>query len=81
MKALTCTVVLLASMLFAQAFETGTVVAWEMKTYSQSAHIIRNQVVYSVRVGDTLYQIARQSEDLELSKGQEIQHRITGRKQ
>ena len=31
--------------------ENGTVLKWESKTYSQSAHITRSQVVYSVRVG------------------------------
>ena len=60
----------------AQSFQAGTVVKWEMKPYSQSAHIIRDHVVYSIRVGDTTYQIARRSKDVEMSTGQHIDCRL-----
>lgn len=67
---------LLASVGFAQGAQAGMVLRWEMKPYSQSAHIIRDHVVYSVRVGSSILQIARRSKDVELATGQAIQCRI-----
>ena len=69
-------VFLLAITVSAQSFQTATVVKWEMKPYSQSAHIIRDHVVYSIRIGDTTYQIARRSKDVEMSTGQQIDCRM-----
>jgi len=60
----------------AQNYDTCTVLKWETKTYSQSAHITRNHPVYSVRVGETIYQIGRRSTDVEMSTGQQIKCRI-----
>jgi hypothetical protein len=60
----------------AQTYGSGSVLKWEMKSYSQSAHIIRDHVVYSVQVGDSVFQIARRSRELEMSIGQRIQCRI-----
>ena len=54
----------------AQTYENGHVLKWENKTYSQSAHIERNQIVYWVRVGSVTYQIARRRDKVELVVGQ-----------
>ena len=66
----------IALTVFAQSYQPGTVVKWEMKPYSQSAHIIRDQVVYTIRVGDATYQIARRSKDVEMNPGQQIDCRV-----
>lgn len=55
-----------------QSYQTGTVLKWETKPYSQSAHIIRNHVVYSIRVGEARYEIARRSDKVEMNAGQKI---------
>jgi hypothetical protein len=67
---------LLTSTAWAQTFETGSVLKWEKKSYSQSAHITKNQTVYTVRVGDVTYQIARRSDKVEMSVGQQLKCRI-----
>lgn len=67
---------LLASSAWAQTYETGSVIKWETKTYSQSAHITRNHIVYSVRVGDATYKIARRSDKVEFDLNQEIKCRV-----
>ncbi len=59
-----------------QTYEIGSVLKWETKTYSQSANITRNHPVYSVRVGDVVYQIARRSTQVEMNAGQQIQCRV-----
>ncbi len=45
----------------------GTVVKWETQSYSQSAHVTRNHPVYSVKVGDITYQIARRTTKVEFT--------------
>jgi hypothetical protein len=60
----------------AQTYESGSVLKWEMKSYSQSANIIRNHVVYTVKVGDATYQIAKRSDKVELSVGQRLECRV-----
>ena len=67
---------LIASVAWAQTYETGSVLKWETKTYSQSAHITRNHPVYSVQVGTTIYQIARRSTQVEMNTGQQIKCRV-----
>jgi hypothetical protein len=67
---------LLALVDFAQGAQTGTVLKWESKSYSQSAHIIRDHIVYWVQVGDASLQIARRSDKAEMAVGQHVQCRI-----
>lgn len=62
--------------MWAQTYETGNVLKWETKTYSQSAHTIRNHPVYSVQVGAVVYQIARRSTQVEMNTGQQIKCRV-----
>jgi hypothetical protein len=66
----------MVSTALAQIVESGTVLKWESKSYSQSAHIIRNHIVYLVQVGDFNLQIARRSDKVEMATGQHIQCRI-----
>ncbi|MGB6191744.1 MAG: hypothetical protein WBF42_04700 [Terracidiphilus sp.] len=47
-----------------------------MKPYSQSAHIIRDHVVYSIRIGGASYEIARRSKDVEMNTGQQVECRV-----
>jgi hypothetical protein len=56
--------------------DSGTVLKWESKSYSQSANIIRNRIVYTVKVGDSTYQIAKRSEKVQFTKGQTIECRV-----
>jgi hypothetical protein len=65
-----------ASAASAQSYDTGSVLKWETKTYSQSAHITKNHVVYSVRIGNATYQIARRSDKVEFELNQEIKCRV-----
>jgi hypothetical protein len=67
---------LLTSAALAQTYEAGSVLKWEKKSYSQSAHIIRNQTVYTVRAGDVTYQIARRSDKVEMAVGQQLKCRV-----
>jgi hypothetical protein len=67
---------LFASTLWGQTAADGTVVKWESKPYSQSAHIIRNHIVYSVQIGDTVLQIARRSDKQEMATGEHIKCRV-----
>ena len=60
----------------AQTKENGKVLKWEEKTYSQSAHITRNQIVYSVQVGNVTYEIARRRDKVEMEVGQELRCRV-----
>jgi hypothetical protein len=68
--------VLFASIALAQGAEYGTVLKWESKPYSQSAHIIRDHIVYWVQVGDASLQIARRSDKAEMVVGERVQCRI-----
>jgi len=70
-------VVLLAGTLtLGQSYESCSVTKWTSETYSQSAHITRNHPVYSVRVGDVIYQIARRTTQVEMNVGQQIKCRV-----
>jgi hypothetical protein len=69
---------LFASTLWGQTTADSTVLKWESKPYSQSAHIIRNHIVYSVQIGDTVLQIARRSDKQEMATGEHIRCRIDG---
>jgi hypothetical protein len=56
--------------------EPGVVVKYETQSYSQSAHIIRDHIVYTIRLGEVTYQIARRSNKAEMTVGQQIECRI-----
>jgi hypothetical protein len=43
--------------------QTATITKWEVETYSQSAHITRNHVVYFVDVAGKHYKIARKQRE------------------
>jgi len=60
---------------WAQTYEVGSVLKWDSEPYSQSAHIIRNHIVYEVQVGNSTLKIARRSERTELAVGQQIKCR------
>jgi hypothetical protein len=72
------TFLLLASPAWAQSVEDGIVLKWETRPYSQSAHIIRNHIVYSVQIGTAVFQIARRSDKQEMASGEHIRCRIDG---
>lgn len=67
---------LLVTVSVAQDYQTGSVLKWEMKPYSQSAKITRNQVVYSIQVENVVYQIANRSTEPEMTIGQKIKFRV-----
>lgn len=60
----------------AQTLESGRVLKWESRPYSQSAHITRNQIVYWVRVDRTTYQISRRHDKAEMVVGEQFKCRI-----
>lgn len=76
MKNLWLAVLLFAAVSFAQSYQSGTVLKWEMKPYSQSAHIIRDHVVYSIRIGTAQYEVARRSKNVEMTAGQKVECRL-----
>src|SRR5271166_6434300 len=55
---------------WAQSDDTCTVLKWETKTYSQSAHITRNHPVYWVSMGSVTYEIGRRTTAVEMQTGQ-----------
>jgi len=63
---------------WAQSSDTCTVLKWETKTYSQSAHITRNHPVYWVNAGGVTYQIGRRTTAVEMQTGQQIKCRVDG---
>jgi hypothetical protein len=70
-------VVLLVATALAQSFESGSVVKWETKAFAMTAvHPAGNRVVYSIKVGDVTYQVARRSAKVEVTMGEKIQCRV-----
>ena len=69
---------LLATSALAKAQQIGTVTKWQTETFSQSAHIIRNHVVYFVDFAGKHYRIARnrREEKPELQTGDQVQVRF-----
>jgi|HubBroStandDraft_6_1064221.scaffolds.fasta_scaffold73251_4 hypothetical protein len=62
----------------AQSGQTGTVQNWEALPYSQSVNITRNQVFYTIHLGDVHYRITRRSPKAELNIGQQVDCRVEG---
>ena len=62
----------------AQSVKTGTVVDWEALPYTQNVKIPRNQVVYTIHLGDVHYRITRRSSTAELNIGQQVDCRVEG---
>jgi hypothetical protein len=62
----------------AQSGQTGTVVNWEALPLSQSVNITRNQVFYTIHLGDIHYRITRRSPKAELNIGQQVDCRVEG---
>jgi hypothetical protein len=59
MKKMILMFALIASLVVGQEQPTATVVKWEMESFSQSADIIRNHVVYFLDLNGKHYKIAR----------------------
>ena len=67
----------LVATVFAQSYESGTVVKWETKAFAMTAvHPAGNRVVYSIKVGEITYQVARRSAKVEMTKGAQVQCRV-----
>jgi hypothetical protein len=75
-KTILASLFLFAVTVAAQSYQTATILKWKMEPYSQSAHIIRNHIVYSIRIGESTYQIARRSKDVEMNSGQQVDCRM-----
>jgi hypothetical protein len=69
---------LLASFALAQSSSTGTITNWEAQPYSQSAGSTRNQLIYTVHLGDVHYQVTRRRPTAELNLGQQVDCRVEG---
>jgi hypothetical protein len=70
-------VILFVVTALAQSFESGSVVKWETRAYAQTAvHPAGNRVVYSIKVRDVTYQVARRSAKVEMTMGEKIQCRV-----
>jgi hypothetical protein len=70
-------VVLFVVTALAQSYESGSVVKWETKAFAMTAvHPAGNRVVYSIKVGEVTYQVARRSAKVEMTMGEKIQCRI-----
>jgi hypothetical protein len=63
---------LLTSSAWAQTSMPGSVTKWEKATYAKNSHNTKNQIVYTVRVGDTTYKIARKSDKVDLQAGEQV---------
>ena len=63
-------VVLFVVTALAQSYESGSVVKWETKAFAMTAF------VYSIKVGDVIYQVARRSARVEMTMGEKIRCRV-----
>lgn len=63
LRTLILLIVVLVFPALAQCQQTATITKWETETYSQSAHITRNHVVYFVDVDGKHYKIARKQRE------------------
>ena len=61
---------LFAFQALAQTYETASMLKWETKTYSQSAHITRNHIVYTVRMAGLRFHDLRHHAITELAESQ-----------
>jgi hypothetical protein len=61
-----------------QTYQTGKIIKWDTEPYSQSAHIVRNGVVYYIQVGTTIYQVTRHTTkpDTNLVAGHQLKCRV-----
>ncbi len=61
-----------------QTYRTGKILKWDTEPYSQSAHIVRNGVVYYIQVDKTVYQVTHRTTkpDTNLVVGQQVQCRV-----
>ena len=57
---------------WAQSYEPGSVNKWEKATYAKNSHNTKNQIVYTVRVGDATYKLARKSDKVDLQAGEQV---------
>ena len=57
---------------WAQTYMPGTVTKWEKATYAKNSHSTKNQIVYTVRVEDATYKIARKSDKVDLRAGEQV---------
>jgi hypothetical protein len=64
---------LLAAHAWAQTSMSGSIVRWEKATYAKNSHTTKNQIVYTVRVGNATYKIARKSDKVDLQAGEQVQ--------
>jgi hypothetical protein len=54
-----------------------SVLKWETKAFAQTAvHPAGNRVVYSIKVGDVTYQVARRRSKVEMTIGEKIECRV-----
>ena len=69
-------VLLTAASGFAQSYKTCDVTMWANETQSQASGVTRNNVLYSIRMGNLNYEIERPGPNVELNSGQRIHCRI-----
>ena len=62
----------ITSSALAQAYVSGSVVKWEKAIYAKNSHNTKNQIVYTVRVGDATYKIARKNDKVDLQAGEVV---------
>jgi hypothetical protein len=63
---------------FAQSYQPGKILRWDVEAYGKHGHVTRNAAVYYIQVGSTVYQVTRGTTKPEanLNSGQQIQCRI-----
>jgi len=78
LRTLILLLVVLVFPVLAPCQQTATITKWEMETYSQSAHITRNHVVYFIDVDGKRYKIARKlrEDKPDFQVGDKLQVRI-----
>jgi hypothetical protein len=61
---------------FAQSYKTCDVTMWANETYSQNSPVMRNNILYFVRIGRTNYQIELPGPNVAMNSGQRIRCRV-----
>jgi hypothetical protein len=69
---------LFATGALAQSGQFGTLLNWEALPSSQSDKITRNQVFYTIHLGDVRYRITKRSPTAEWDIGQQLECRVEG---
>jgi hypothetical protein len=71
-------IVLCAIAVFAQSYQQGKILKWDIEPYGKHGNVTRNAAVYYIQIGTTVHQVTRGTTKPEtnLASGKQVQCRI-----